>query len=100
MHIPSPSPSCSHRTEGGGSTGIFIKGRPTWDDRFSQYGIKVSFWGSGLDFRDSKAGCQDRAVAKAAAIVRLNQVRATMAWTKAAGKRAILPWIWVTWRGS
>ena len=25
----------------------FIRGRPTWDDRFSQYGIKVNFWGSG-----------------------------------------------------
>ena len=24
-----------------------LRGRPTWDDRFSQYGIKVSFWGSG-----------------------------------------------------
>ena len=24
-----------------------LKGWPTWDDRFSQYGIKVSFWGSG-----------------------------------------------------
>ena len=23
------------------------RGRPRWDDRFSQYGIKVSFWGSG-----------------------------------------------------
>ena len=24
-----------------------VQGVPTWDDRFSQYGIKVSFWGSG-----------------------------------------------------
>ena len=24
-----------------------LRGRPTWDDRFSQYGIKVSFGGSG-----------------------------------------------------
>ena len=26
---------------------INIRGWPTWDDRFSQYGINVSFWGSG-----------------------------------------------------
>ena len=24
-----------------------LRGVPTWDDRFSQYGMKVSFWGSG-----------------------------------------------------
>ena len=26
---------------------VALRGWPTWDDRFSQYGIKVSFWGSG-----------------------------------------------------
>ena len=26
---------------------LVIRGRPRWDDRFSQYGIKLSFWGSG-----------------------------------------------------
>ena len=24
-----------------------LRGRPRWCDRFGQYGIKVSFWGSG-----------------------------------------------------
>ena len=27
--------------------GFRVRGVPTWDDRFSQYGMKVSFWGSG-----------------------------------------------------
>ena len=26
---------------------LTLKGLPRWCDRFSQYGIKVSFWGSG-----------------------------------------------------
>ena len=25
----------------------YLRGLPRWCDRFSQYGIKVSFWGSG-----------------------------------------------------
>ena len=26
---------------------LFVKGVPRWRDRFPQYGIKVSYWGSG-----------------------------------------------------
>ena len=35
-----------------------LKGRPTWDDRFSQYGIKdkVSFWGFLLNGHQEAAG--------------------------------------------
>jgi len=29
------------------SRGTTLKGVPRWRDRFVQYGIKVSFWGSG-----------------------------------------------------
>jgi hypothetical protein len=29
------------------STLLTVKGVPRWDDRLGQYGIKVSFWGSG-----------------------------------------------------
>ena len=30
-----------------GVLGVELRGLPTWDNRFGQYGIKVSFWGSG-----------------------------------------------------
>ena len=30
-----------------GVVGVELRGLPTWDNRFGQYGIKVSFWGSG-----------------------------------------------------
>ena len=31
-----------------GRAGSGVKGVPRWCDRFGQYGIKVSFWGSTL----------------------------------------------------
>ena len=32
---------------GGARLTLKIRGVPRWCDRFTQYGIKVSFWGSG-----------------------------------------------------
>ena len=53
MHMNAPegcqnnSPREAQGAQATGDGARCVRERPTWDDRFSQYGIKVSFWGSG-----------------------------------------------------